>query len=101
LKDKIQMIALRYAMTHYGNLVRINDDYITDYDNRRYIFTLRFDAPYIENIDGERKIRVFKINDVGKLYIDMDTLMVDERLSTDRKTVNVRISTEMARHGHN
>jgi len=75
--------AHRYAFSHYGNLILV-DDPIFDERREIYISNLRSDYPLIVQDDRtpKRAIRVLKIDDVGTIYLSQDYKIIKERTSS-------------------
>lgn len=84
MNEKLEHAAQRYAFSHYGELVLV-DDPIYDEEEKAYTSNLRSDYPLIIQDDRtptKRFIRVLKIDSIGSISFDLDCKVIKGRTSS-------------------
>jgi len=79
-----QATAQRYAFSHYGNLVLV-DDPTFDESRKVYVSNLRSDYPLVirdDKVPRERIIRVLKISDLGAISFNQDFKIIKEKTTS-------------------
>jgi len=79
-----EQVAQRYAFSHYGNLVLVDDPEYDEVENL-YVSNLRSDYPLIiqdDRFSEKRTVRVLKIGNLGTISINSDNKIVKEKTSS-------------------
>lgn len=82
--EKARTRAQRYAFSHYGNLILV-DDPIFDGSRKIYVSNLRSDYPLVIRDDktpNKRAIRVLKIDDIGTISFNQDYKIMKDKTSS-------------------
>ncbi len=89
-------MARQFVMSNYGNLIQLGDPIYED-ETQLVRFTLRSNYPFmiIDDDDGDIRVRIIKIENLGSVYLDKD-LNLRRAMCTDRKTVDLRIRDTLA-----
>jgi len=80
----LEQVAQRYAFSHYGNLVLVDDPEFDEVENL-YVSNLRSDYPLIiqdDRFSDKRTVRVLKIGNLGTISINSDNKIVKEKTSS-------------------
>jgi len=80
----LEQVVQRYAFSHYGNLILVDEPEF-DEDENLYVSTLRSDYPLIiqdDRLPKKRTVRVLKIGNLGTISINSDNKIVKEKTSS-------------------
>jgi hypothetical protein len=90
----LEKVAQRYAFSHYGNLVLVDEPEF-DESEKLYVSNLRSDYPLIiqdDRLPEKRTIRVLKIGNLGTIFINSDKKIVKEKTSS-REDIVANLNT--------
>jgi len=85
----VAQVAQRYAFSHYGNLILV-DEPIFDENQKIYVSNIRSDYPLAIRDDREprkRMIRVLKIDDLGTISFNQDHKIIREKTTSREECI--------------
>jgi hypothetical protein len=86
----LEKVAQRYAFSHYGNLILVDEPEFNESENL-YVSNLRSDYPLIiqdDRLPEKRTVRVLKIDNLGSISISSDKKIIKERTSSREDIVD-------------